>query len=1666
MRFVYSCLIAFFCFGSTVYAQQISVDNSVGLQSLFQDNLVDGNSCVEISNITSSVNGNATGFPSYAYFERGSSNFPFENGIVLSTGNANSAGNGPISDNLDDGTSAWGTDPDIETALGISSTQNATSVEFDFISASNQLQFNYLIASEEYLDANACTSNDSFVFLIREASSTGPYQNIAVIPATTIPISISNIHGQFSTLCPAQNEQYFGGFDFGDTNFQGRTTILSALTTITPNTRYHIKLIIADYRDSLFDSAVFIEGNSINNLELGEPITTCFNEAPLRAFENDNPIATYQWYLNGSPIPGATNNSYLAQQNGIYRVEVSVSLNGSPCTEEDEVEVTLNVNEPFTGTIDDFLLCDDPSNGSGETFDLTTKTAEILAGSPFTTNTSSITYHTDLAAANDPNNPGISNITTSGTTIYVRIEDGNSDCKSTTSFEVIANPLPIANTIPPIEECDNDDEDMPDGRILLDLTDWDIDITNDPSYIVTYHRTTDENSPIIDNGLLFVATGGETVFARVTNPLTSCRSEAIPVVIDIILPPSLPETDKQFLDACDNDGTPGRAEFDLTEVIDDVLVSLPEDDYSISFYEDRNDAREGNNNFINNPSNFENTDSNDGNGQQSIYLRVEDKNTGCATVVEFEIHTSLLLTGTDLGDFALCDDDTDSTNHIPFRLSTLEDFINNPRNPLPNRVNVAFYLSEEDRTNNNPITDDNYPVSGFDVLYLRLNDGNCTRDSEITLRVNPIIIFDPILPKTACDTDDDGITEVNLNNYDEDILVDADDNFTVTYFLDESAADTENPNPNDEVTVFTNTDPITTVYARIESELSGRICYTVNEFQVEVIAAPATNTPDNILRCLPTDSATINLETDITPSVVVDPTGLEIEYFRTQVAATTWDPNNPSSDWISHTDRVNLTLDEGSHEIFIRVENPNIGTDCQPAAIESFMININTEPIIDPNARIAACGETTIDLHEFDEYLLNGQTGKEVLYLDINGDELPDTINSYSGTITVRIQNITDSDCYAQRDITIISGGEPNFILSNTIAQCVDIDDTGLYMFSLEKIREDIQQSSLQPLSVTFFEDINNLEDNIQDIDDQITYAIPSESTTIFVRIENTDSGCYEPRTINITAKQNPIIENIIPFEQCDNHGNPYNDEASFNLNNIFNNTDNEDPNNLFRIGGERAPDLNFIQIHYFREETDINFDDVFDNSNAIVEPELSSNFISQDNGTIYVKVSSTITECFTVFPVELNVISPPSFNNQNTIPVCYSESGTYDLSFIDNLFIEDTSLVTIVYSDNSNNVLVGNIFTVNSTGDYVINAEITDINTSCSVTTSFTLQINPNPIANNTPDLYYCDEDNDNIEIFNLLDNESLIRGASQPASQFSLTFYNDLQNAEDDVDAISNNYEAEDEEIIYARLENLTTRCFDVTEFQTRLNPKPIIPIETTVPLCNDVPIVVSAETGFDGDTYLWSTGETSAEILIEPSDLVGGTLNLTVEVTRPYLTGDCTATHNFTVIASDEADIVFTPKLDFADPNRIIVEIDPLRIGDYIFLLDGVENTPNTSNIFENVTYGQHTVTVRDINGCNDVSQNVFVFDVPKFFTPNNDEIHDTWHIVGIERPELTGTTVYVYNRYGKLIKTLTDNSEGWDGTFNGTPMPSDDYWYVAKVVQLGNIFDVKGHFTLKR
>ncbi|MBW2963137.1 T9SS type B sorting domain-containing protein, partial [Mesonia aestuariivivens] len=97
-------------------------------------------------------------------------------------------------------------------------------------------------------------------------------------------------------------------------------------------------------------------------------------------------------------------------------------------------------------------------------------------------------------------------------------------------------------------------------------------------------------------------------------------------------------------------------------------------------------------------------------------------------------------------------------------------------------------------------------------------------------------------------------------------------------------------------------------------------------------------------------------------------------------------------------------------------------------------------------------------------------------------------------------------------------------------------------------------------------------------------------------------------------------------------------------------------------------------------------------------------------------------------------------------------------------------------------------------------------------------------------------------------------------------------------------------------------------------------------------------------------------------------------------------------------------------------------------------------------DGLSAGAHIVYGRDKNGCGTTESQVISFiDFPPFFTPNDDGYNDTWNIIGLDTPLNRAAQIFIFDRYGKLLKQISPSSPGWDGTFNGNPVPSGDYWF---------------------
>ena len=446
--------ILLICFSRATNAQYIQVNDTYTAQQLVQNVLVGNSPCANVSNFTVSGDPFSGGQNSYGYFNSGTSNFPFSQGIVLSTGRATSAV-GPNNFILSQGGTNWLGDSDLESALGVSNSINATVLEFDFIPITNKVSFDYIFSSEQYLinaTANQCNYTDGFAFLLKPVDNSSPYQNLAIVPGTNIPVKINTVRGSGS-VCPPANQSFFDAFNGTNhpTNFNGQTVIMKAEANVIPGTPYHIKLVIADQGNNLYDSAIFLGANSFNvGANLGSDKLIATNnplcEGDTYTLDATIPgLYSYKWFKNNLEILGQTSPIYTVRDSGIYKVEIT--LTGTTCVATDEVTIEYSSKPSLTNTR--LIQCDDDSDGIA-TFDLT-KVSSIITGN--NTQLSSVVYFENITDVNPiPNPRGFRNTTTN--TVYGRV----SNSFGCVAFATVN--LQIANQIigpqNPIIKCDGD----------------------------------------------------------------------------------------------------------------------------------------------------------------------------------------------------------------------------------------------------------------------------------------------------------------------------------------------------------------------------------------------------------------------------------------------------------------------------------------------------------------------------------------------------------------------------------------------------------------------------------------------------------------------------------------------------------------------------------------------------------------------------------------------------------------------------------------------------------------------------------------------------------------------------------------------------------------------------------------------------------------------------------------------------------------------------------------------------------------------------------------------------------------------------------------------------------------------------------------------------------
>lgn len=449
------------------------------------------------------------------------------------------------------------------------------------------------------------------------------------------------------------------------------------------------------------------------------------------------------------------------------------------------------------------------------------------------------------------------------------------------------------------------------------------------------------------------------------------------------------------------------------------------------------------------------------------------------------------------------------------------------------------------------------------------------------------------------------------------------------------------------------------------------------------------------------------------------------------------------------------------------------------------------------------------------------------------------------------------------------------------------------------------------------------------------------------------------------------------------------------------------------------------------------------------------------DAGNYIVEATVKGTTC--VLSGEIKIDYAPEILSTNTsLLQCDDDSdgiSIFDLTKVNNIVKNNVTTIinegyyeSLAFAQSKTNKIAvpGNY--INKSNPQTVYARIENTY-GCFKIAEVALQIADTPIPDPSP-ISTCDADDIQDGLYHFdLQNEVTpkIITAGLP-STLTVRYYltaNDALTETKVLDNTFNNTTAYNQRI-YARVVNGPS-CYDVVPVDLVVNTfnPPNFEAETKY-LCKGSTITLSVAAGFA--SYSWNTDATNTT----NSFLVTDSGDYLVTVTDA---NECEKTKTFKVILSEPATITNAVIKDFSgNDNSVLIQFT--GAGNYKFSLDG--ETFQDEPLFTRVSPGTYNAIAIDKNGCGlSLSYTLYVLDYPRFFTPNGDGHNDLWVIA--DSNLLPNYTVNIFDRYGKLLKQMNQNSSGWNGIFNGQPLPSDDYWFTLLFVDGKS---VKGHFSLVR
>jgi len=594
---------------------------------------------------------------------------------------------------------------------------------------------------------------------------------------------------------------------------------------------------------------------------------------------------------------------------------------------------------------------------------------------------------------------------------------------------------------------------------------------------------------------------------------------------------------------------------------------------------------------------------------------------------------------------------------------------------------------------------------------------------------------------------------------------------------------------------------------------------------------------------------------------------------------------------------------------------------------------------------------------------------------------------------------------------------------------------------------------------VYFYETLAQAEAN--EVANSLTspYANIDNPQTIFVRLQGLNDTCYNLTTMDLRVLPSPNANYTPrPLSLCDNtdDGDAANGIVqTFDLTMATADIVNGQPN---------------VTVSYYL--TLIGAQNLY--PSELIDTSVDFTNTTPFNQTVYAVVTDTASPltCSVIVPVQLTVNPLPQLFNLTEYLYCEADANDIYLADLHEMDIHllvntaDLPLVTVSYHLTASDALSGSnplpSPRILHEGD-VLYAHVEFTATKCTNAVGpITIRIDQKPTATAPNTLYACDTNTDGDNTngigvpFDLsLQNTAILNGQTG----MTVTYYLSLLDAQLEQNVLTLPFSnTTNPQVIYARVENNVTHCYNFTNFSIAVNDPPHFSIPEPDLYCIGEE-AVHLQPVTDGDTYTYEWTDGSTIIGNNPLLVVtaAGTYSLTL--TTPQ---GCSETQSVTVDDSQGslltlADLVITT---FENNNTLTIPTGiQYGIGDYQYSVDGSAFSDQV--FYENLDGGNHTLVIIDQNGCKTITITFVILDYMRFFTPNDDGYNDTWNILG--GWAAPNTVINIFDRFGKHLASIDPTGPGWDGKFNGLPLPSTDYWFT---IELEDGFLLRGHFSLVR